>query len=181
MSPWVKVGWKNSGKESDIELVQAKPTRAQPATSKNSNYSFMISASVSWPAAPLTDSLVRQALQGLSVPVEFVNSEILNDSQNPLQWSTYDEIDHELTLSKRDTLLSSSYTFRKALIRKHFLSWIIKSYLTKKPNSILNWASPRTFELEISFADELDEMWTDELWELGSELDTKSSWWILKP
>jgi len=141
----------------------------------------MISASVSWPAAPLTDSLVRSALHRLSAPVEFVNREDLDDVQKPLQWSTYDEVDHELTLVKRGTLLSSSYTFRKALIRKHFLSRIIKSYLTKKPKSILNWACPRTFELEISFADELDELWTDELWELGSELETNSSWWILKP
>lgn len=141
----------------------------------------MISASVSWPAAPLTDSLVRKALQGLSVPVDFVNRENLNDAQKPLQWSAYDEIDHELMLNKRNTLLASSYTFRKALIRKHFLSRIVKSYLTKKPESILNWACPRTFELEISFADELDEMWADELWDLGSELETRSSWWILKP
>jgi tubulin--tyrosine ligase len=36
--------------------------------------------------------------------------------------------------------------------------------------------------MEISFADELDEMWTDELWELGNQLDSgTSSWWILKP
>jgi tubulin--tyrosine ligase len=141
----------------------------------------MISAYVSWPAAPLTDSLVRSALHGLSAPVTFVNREDLDDAQKPLQWSTYDEVDHELTLVKRDTLLSSTYTFRKALIRKHFLSRIIRSYLTKKPKSILCWACPRTFELEISFADELDEMWADELWELGSELEANSSWWILKP
>jgi hypothetical protein len=39
----------------------------------------------------------------------------------------------------------------------------------------------RTWELEISFADELDEMWADELWELGTELDDPGKWWILKP
>lgn len=32
----------------------------------------------------------------------------------------------------------------------------------------------------MSFADELDEMWTDELWDLGAELENRS-WWILKP
>lgn len=141
----------------------------------------MISAFVSWPAAPLTDSLVRKALLGLSIPVDFVNRESLKGAEKPFQWSTYDEIDHELTLMKRDTLLASSYSFRKALIRKHFLSRIIKSYFTKNPESILTWACPRTFELEISFADELDEMWTDELWELGLELEAGTSWWILKP
>jgi hypothetical protein len=141
----------------------------------------MISAFVSWDAAPLTDSLVRKALQSLSSPVKFVNRHDLKDAENPLQWSTYDEIDHELTLIKRHALLASSYTFRKALIRKHFFSRIINSYTAKKPGSILNPTCPRTFELEISFADELDEMWADELWELGSELEAGSSWWILKP
>ena len=26
-----------------------------------------------------------------------------------------------------------------------------------------------------------DEMWTDELWDLGAELENRSRWWILKP
>ena len=141
----------------------------------------MISAFVSWPAASLTDSLIRNALGALSVPVMFSSREDIKEAENSLQWSTYDDIDHELTFIQRDTLLSSSYIFRKALIRKHFLSQIIKSYLKKKPNSILRSSCPRTFELEISFADELDEFWTDELWELGLELEASSSWWIIKP
>lgn len=141
----------------------------------------MISAFVSWPAASLTDSLVRNALSTLSVPVKFYSREDIKEREKSLQWSTYDDINHELTFTKRDTLLSSSYIFRKALIRKHFLSRIIKSYLKKKPNSILRSSCPCTFELEISFADELDEFWTDELWELGLELDAGSSWWIIKP
>ena len=35
--------------------------------------------------------------------------------------------------------------------------------------------------MEISYADELDEMWGDELWDLGVELDDPKKWWILKP
>ncbi|KAK2461796.1 hypothetical protein APHAL10511_006259 [Amanita phalloides] len=38
-----------------------------------------------------------------------------------------------------------------------------------------------TYEFEISFADELDELWTDELWELAEKLGESSAWWILKP
>ncbi|KIL70673.1 hypothetical protein M378DRAFT_155610 [Amanita muscaria Koide BX008] len=98
-----------------------------------------------------------------------------------LQWSTYDEIDHELTHIYRDQCLSSSYTIRKALIRKHFLSNCIRSYVAKNPSSILTDACPITYEIEISFADELDELWTDELWELAEKLEESSSWWILKP
>ncbi len=141
----------------------------------------MIYTHVSWPSAPLTDSLVRKALQSLSVQVKFITRGGIKDAQEVLQWSTYDEIDHELIFMKRETHLASSYSFRKALIRKHFLSRMIQSYLKKRPDSILKQAYPRTFEIELSFADELDDMWTDELWELGNELGSASSWWILKP
>ncbi|KAF8912819.1 tubulin-tyrosine ligase [Gymnopilus junonius] len=141
-----------------------------------------INALISWPSAPLTDSLVRRAIAAISLPVAFISQEQLNLSPSPLlQWSTYDHIDHELVHCKRDSVLSSSYIFRKALIRKHYLSYIIQSYTKKYPDSILHQAFPRTFQVEISFADELDEMWTDELWELGEDLDSGHSGWILKP
>ena len=46
-------------------------------------------------------------------------------------------------------------------------------------------AVPRTWEIELSFADELDEMWTDELFDLAEFLeepsDSKPRWLILKP
>ncbi|KAH9486775.1 putative tubulin--tyrosine ligase PBY1 [Psilocybe cubensis] len=140
-----------------------------------------INALVSWPAAPLTDSLVRKALDQLSLTISFVDKAQAKSVTPLLQWCTYDDMDHELMHFNRKTVLSSSYTFRKALIRKHFLSRIIHSYTTKNPTSILKNSVPRTFEIEISFADELDELWTDELWELGAELDNGKSWWILKP
>ncbi|KAF8167947.1 tubulin-tyrosine ligase [Crassisporium funariophilum] len=134
---------------------------------------------ISWPAAPLTASLVHQALK--SLPTSDILSKGLQGSTPLLQWSTYDDIDHELTHFHRKTVLSSSYIFRKALIRKHYLTRTIETYVKKHPGSVLTDASPRTFEVEISFADELDDMWTDELWELGRELESGTSWWILKP
>ncbi|KAK7058820.1 putative tubulin--tyrosine ligase pby1 [Paramarasmius palmivorus] len=135
-------------------------------------------AQVIWPNAPLTDSLVRNALLHLHPECQIVSSATSGSS---LQWSSYDEIDHELVNTRRESVLSSSYTFRKCLIRKHFLSRCISSFLTKKPESLLKDAWPRTFEIEISFADELDEIFADELWELGEELENNQKWWILKP
>ena len=142
----------------------------------------MVNAFVSWPLAPLTNSLVLRALGSISTPTSLISKEQLEHSDDPLlQWCTYDVMNHELAHFQRNSVLSSSYTFRKALIRKHFLSRIIRAYLKKHPDSILLHAAPRTFEFEISFADELDELWTDELWELGEELGSGDSWWILKP
>jgi tubulin--tyrosine ligase len=137
---------------------------------------------VSWPSAPLTYSLVTKALQVLDTPLTLASSvpPVLGNSYL-VQWSSYDQIDHNLTHSYRQNVLSSSYIFRKALIRKHFLARCIRSYVTKHATSSLIWATPRTFEFELSFSDELDELWADDLWELGEELTNAPSWWILKP
>ena len=149
---------------------------------------------VKWPSAPLTESLVRKAL--LALPD--INSASIYSIQPQsfsqlIQWSSYDEIDHALTHSAHHDVRvrSSSYVIRKALIRKHFLSRCIHSYLTKNPNSVLRTAVPTTWEIEISFADELDDLWADELWDLSDTLDkliassppetTDDRWWILKP
>lgn len=135
------------------------------------------SAFVHWPDAPLTDRLVRDALSGLDVA--YVDAPTA--SGKLLQWSTYDSLDHERALLDPKNTLSSSYTFRKALIRKHFLSHVTHAYATKHPESVLKAAVPETYELELSFADELDEMWMDDLYELGEKLESGDSWWILKP
>jgi len=133
-----------------------------------------ISVKVVWPSAPLTLSLVHNALNAVDLKITDSPSKFF------LQWSSYDSLDHERAHFNRSTVLSSSYTFRKSLIRKHFLSRAIYAYLKKDPDSLLSNAAPRTYEIELSFADELDEMWTDDLWDLGAELDNHS-WWILKP
>ncbi|KAK0208593.1 tubulin-tyrosine ligase [Desarmillaria ectypa] len=141
-------------------------------------------AFVSWPSAPLTASLVRKSLSALD-PSPVIMPHLPNSTKNGvLQWATYDEINHELTYSHdhHGDVLSSAYTFRKALTRKHFLSRTIHSYITKNPGSILGRAVPKTFELEISFADELDEIFADDLWDLSNILDADPCrWWILKP
>ena len=141
---------------------------------RTSMMSAPCSAFVSWPAAPLTDKLVKNTLSVLKLPVSFVDSPSLNGSQQLLQWSNYDEMDHELTLTHTSSVLSSSYTIRKALTRKHFLSRSILSYTTKTSESPLKTAAPPTYEIEISFADELEEILTDELWELGRNLDPEN-------
>lgn len=135
---------------------------------------------VSWPSAPLTERLVRKSLDVMETPTTVVSS-VPDNSHHLLQWSTYDSIDHELVHLNRETVLSSSYIIRKALIRKHFLSRCVHSYLTKHPASLLKHAIPTTWDMEISYADELDEMWSDELWDLGESLDDTHNWYILKP
>jgi tubulin---tyrosine ligase len=146
-------------------------------------------AFVFWPSAPLTNSLVRNALLSLpNIDSATIYSTCPRSYKKLIQWSTYDELDHTLICADHHDTLSSSYVIRKALIRKHFLSSCIHSYLTKHPDSVLRMAAPKTWEIEITFADELDDLWIDELWDLSGILDksitspeTPDRWWILKP
>lgn len=143
---------------------------------------MITTALVSWPSAPLTNRLVLNALEKLDQKPEVITVLSDNKYDRLLQWSTYDDIDHELTHFRRESVLASSYTFRKALIRKHYLAHSIHSYLTKNPCSILKTTSPRTYDLDLAFADELDEKWADDLYELSDILDNEpEKWWILKP
>ena len=145
-------------------------------------------AFVSWPSAPLTESLVRNALLSLvTVDSASIHSSLVRSPDSKLiQWSSYDEIDHGLIHSDHPTVLSSAYVIRKALIRKHFLSRCIHAYLTKHPGSVLHTAVPQTWDIDIAFADDLDDLWADELWDLSVILDRPPEtdhdrWWILKP
>ncbi len=145
-------------------------------------------AFVSWPSAPLTNRLVLDALRSLT-PLPAIQDVLSKDTNGSahrlLQWATYDAIDHDLTFSHdpASNVLSSSYVIRKALIRKHFLSRCVHNYLIKHPDSILRRGVPRTWELELSFADEFDELWCDDLYDLSEEIEKRdtSRWWILKP
>lgn len=147
-----------------------------------------LNAFVTFPDAQFTENLVKRSLQSsLDSNVKFLD-QIGEPAPLPLlQWSTYDEISHELTLIKPQHVLASCYSIRKSLIRKHFLHRCVQQYLAKHPESILTKAVPKTWDLEIIHADELDEMWVDELYDLGqvlpdeSEAEDNALWFILKP
>jgi len=70
---------------------------------------------------------------------------------------------------------TSSYIYRKALIRKHQLHLTISEYLAKVrhrgSSSVLeDGGVPKGWVVELQFADELEELMRDELWELGEGL-----------
>lgn len=76
----------------------------------------------------------------------------------------------------------------QALIRKSYLCTTISHHLSKKPDSILSRTVPKTYPFQITHADELDELFYDELYELDQAFISHSAedgeerkWWILKP
>ncbi|KAG7880980.1 hypothetical protein KL905_002154 [Ogataea polymorpha] len=80
--------------------------------------------------------------------------------------------------------MANSYIYRKGLIRKHYLANTIAMYTSKNPSSILNQAFPETYQLELDYAEFLDDS-LDESYELRQDLEqneqTLSKTYILKP
>jgi hypothetical protein len=73
-----------------------------------------------------------------------------------------------------------------SLIRKSNLAHTIALFLSKNPDSPLRQAAPKTFHFTCSFADEIDELLMDDLYEVDqsfAEAEEKGAppkWWILK-
>lgn len=102
--------------------------------------------------------------------------------QKTFQYADYEDIDHERLLSDQN-YLANSYTYRKGLIRKHYLAHTIEYYVAKHPDSVLAESFPETFQFEIPYAEALDDV-LDEVWDLRCELVENESLkrtFILKP
>lgn len=99
-----------------------------------------------------------------------------------------------------DSYLISSYVYRKALIRKHQLHTTVAEYLAKSSHrgesSVLAAPAsggvggiPKGWTVDVQFADELDELLMDDLYELQETMDANAQlgddeerqWFILKP
>ncbi|WFC98549.1 putative tubulin--tyrosine ligase pby1 [Malassezia yamatoensis] len=81
-------------------------------------------------------------------------------------------------------IICSSYYIRKALIRKHYLAHLLNTHSIKK--GVALDVTPPTWILDIQFADELDEMLADDLYDLRDTLVQNKDfenpeWFILKP
>lgn len=84
-------------------------------------------------------------------------------------YGEYEDIDHDL-LNSSNNYHANAYTYRKALIRKHYLSNTIQHYVAKHPDSILTKAWPQSYYLELDYAEFLDDA-LDENWELRCTLE----------
>lgn len=114
-----------------------------------------------------------------------LNKKILEEIQEDLQlrvfhYGEYEELDIDLLQSHPDQYFISSFIYRKALIRKHYLAHTILHYCTKHPSSILKTAFPEAYLIEVDYAEFLDDA-LDEAYELRQELETTRKTWILKP
>lgn len=93
-------------------------------------------------------------------------------------YEDYDEADFDARQNSPN--LFYSYVFRKGLIRKNYLANTISYYKAKNPDSVLNRAFPYSFNLEVDYAEFLDDA-LDEAYDLRQEIESGEKTWILKP
>lgn len=113
-----------------------------------------------------------QALQKRGVPITG------NAGAKTFVYEDYDEADFDARTTSPN--LFYSYVFRKGLIRKNYLANTVAYYSAKHPDSILNRAFPESFNLEVDYAEFLDDS-LDEAYELRQEIEKNEKTWILKP
>ncbi|GMK58321.1 hypothetical protein CspeluHIS016_0503530 [Cutaneotrichosporon spelunceum] len=134
--------------------------------------------------------LLERALVAV-LPALEMSSEAPEGDPPRLQWADYDLLAFDVP--RHDpAYLVSSYVYRKALIRKHQLHTTVDEYRAKcrhrGVDTPLDKGMPKGWVLDIQFADELDELLMDDLYELDEALRENErrsveerEWFILKP
>ncbi|GME94701.1 unnamed protein product [Ambrosiozyma monospora] len=95
--------------------------------------------------------------------------EISKDNAKIIHIGEYEDLDHERLMTDPSHYMANSYIYRKSLIRKNYLSNTIRIYTSKNPTSILCKSFPESYNLELDYAEFLDDS-LDEVYELKCEL-----------
>lgn len=118
-----------------------------------------------------------QAFKALGYNV--ISDSKLAPSGTPVfHYGEYEDIN--LDLINDANYFISSYIYRKALIRKHYLANTVHQYVVKHPNSVLKRTVPENYQLELDYAEFLDDS-LDEAYELRDAIDNGDKVWIVKP
>lgn len=135
--------------------------------------------------------LILQALDSLpDTSVNHIKSlkQLQSSNDLVLQFSGYEDLDFDHVLEHPKTSLACAYVIRKALIRKHYLSNTISTWLVKHPQSLLAHHFQPCVHFELDYAEFLDDALVD-AWDLNESMarneqlsaGEKKEWWILKP
>lgn len=134
---------------------------------------------------PVIENALKSNIPGVEITRELVK-EPTAKSDLVFHYGEYEDLDFDRLMSDPN-YLACSYVYRKGLIRKHFLANTIAVYTAKNPDTILKRATPESFNIEVDYAEFLDEA-LDEAYELRCELEqneelsvTERKTFILKP
>lgn len=138
---------------------------------------------------PLILSAIRSELKDLDVKLISSVQQLPSPASPLLQYRDYESLDFEHALDQPRSSLLCAYVVRKALIRKHYLSNTISTWLVKHPESPLKTHFKAAVNFELDYAEFLDEGLVD-AWDLNDSMARNEArgndsgnkeWWILKP
>jgi tubulin--tyrosine ligase len=142
---------------------------------------------------PYVQPLILRALSSptFGLPHNLITSvsQLPSPSAPLLQFMSYEALDFDSALQHPATSLVSAYAIRKALIRKHYLSTTVSTWIVKHPESVLGKHFKPAVHFELDFAEFLDDALVD-AWDLNESFARNESmpdnvqckeWWILKP
>lgn len=113
----------------------------------------------------------------------------LHDLKRPsVQFRAYEALDFEYAMENSTKTLLCAYVIRKALIRKHYMSNTVDTWMTKHSNSSLGQHFKPSIHFELDYAEFLDDALV-EAWDLHESMSqneqvedgAQKEWWILKP
>jgi tubulin---tyrosine ligase len=170
--------------EADAMTNRDSKSASEPSSART------VYARIDYPDA-YVHPLVLQALDSCAgLHVQFIDSmnELPGANCKVLQVAGYENLDFEHAAEHSTTSLLCAYVIRKALIRKHYLSNTISTWLVKHPDSSLAQHFKPCTHFELDFAEFLDEALVD-AWDLNESMTandqisdpSQKSWWILKP
>ena len=135
---------------------------------------------------PLFAASLRQ-LKPTDVKLISFLGDLPHPSAPLVQFTAYEAIDFEHAMQHPKSSLVCAYVVRKGLIRKHYLSNTVSTWLVKHPNSSLAKHFKPSAHFELDYAEFLEEALVD-AWDLNEsmaqneqKIAEERQWWILKP
>lgn len=146
---------------------------------RNQDYLLVTIPEASYIYEPLTRAFREVGFQ-ITTDKSILETMQEDPSVRVFHYGEYEDLDLDLVMSHIKQLLVPSYIYRKALIRKNYLANTVRHYVAKNPDSCLKKAIPETHQLEVDYAEFLDDA-LDDAYELRDEIENGEKMWILKP
>lgn len=158
------------------------PSKSLNGLSIDETFTFLITIEKdSYVYKPLVDAFTKH-FPNISITddISILSKLQYNPKSKVFHYGEYEDLDIDLISQLPQQYFIPSYIYRKALIRKHFLANTIHHYVAKNPSLILTKAVPDSYQLEVDYAEFLDDS-LDDCYELRDEINSGKKTWILKP
>jgi tubulin---tyrosine ligase len=145
---------------------------------------------IDYPDAYVQPLILKALDQPKDLKFDLISSigDIPQAGEPVIQFTAYEALDFEHAVQNPRSSLVCAYVIRKALIRKHYLSNTVSTWLVKRPDSLLSRHFKPSVHFELDYAEFLDEALVD-AWDLNESMQhneqttaaSDKQWWILKP